>query len=176
MKSLIAKLALAALLAAPLFLQAQNVFPQADPHQNLTLLPGPGLLSPANATGEVVPGQTWRAKTTGILSLSPPSQARTFIVAGSGAFSRQLSSPALTIGGGTLTFRAANGSTTLKSWAGTITLSGSNGPPTQKPDSVPRAKPGAKPVNPDSLRFDAQLPALEIAPLQEKPATKGEFF
>lgn len=176
MKSLVAKFALAALLTAPHFSQAQSLFPQADPHQNLTLLPGPGLLSPANATGEVVPGQTWRARTPGILSLSPPSQARTFIVAGSGAFSRQLSSPALTIGGGTLTFRAATGSTTLKPWAGTITLSGGNGPPAQKPDSVPRAKPSAIPVNPDSLRFDTQLPTLEISPLEKKPATRRDFF
>ena len=176
MKTLVANLTLAALVGAPLVSQAQNLFPQNDSRANLTLLPGPSLLSPANATGVVVPGQLWKAQTTGFLMLNPPTQARTFVVAGTGAFSRQLSSPTLTIGGGTLTFRATTGSTAPKSWAGTITLSGSNGPPAQKPDSVPRAKPSAKPVNPDSLRFDAQLPTLEIAPLQKTPATKGEVF
>jgi hypothetical protein len=176
MKSAVAKLTFVALVAAPLVSQAQNLFPQNDSRANLTLLPGPTLLSPANATGVVVPGQMWKAKTTGFLMLNPPTQARSFAVAGVGAFSRQLSSPALTVGVGTLTFRAAAGPITLKPWAGTITLSGSNGPPAQKPDSVPRATPAAKPVNPDSLQFDAQLPKLEISPLQKKPATRGEFF
>jgi hypothetical protein len=175
-KSLVAKFTLVALFATPCVSPAQHVFPSNDPHGNLTLLPGPDLLSPANATGEVVPGQMWKLKKNGFLMLDPPAQARTFVVSGTGAFSRQLSSPTLTIGGGTLTFRAAPGSTTLKTGGGTLTLGGNNGSPAQRPDSVPRAEPIATPLNAESLRFDSKLPQTEIRPLQKKPAAKPESF
>ncbi len=45
---------------------------------------------------------------------------------------------------------------------------------THLPEVTPT--PGATPVSPESLRFDSQLPRVEVSPLQKKSNSKRELF
>ena len=158
MKSSVAKLTLVALIAAPLVAQAENVIAPAGRMENLSLLPGPTLLSPANATGEVVPGQTWKPKSAGVLSLRPATPARMPVVTFTSSSNLTLSAPKLVISSGDFYFRPATN------------------PPARKEDSTRRLKLPEKPVNPESLHFDATLPRTEIRPLQKKPVPAPQMF
>jgi hypothetical protein len=141
MKSPAAKLILVALLATPLIAQAQFQPAPPDRYRDLTLLPGPGLLSPATATGKVAPGQEWTLRRV----VSPPRLVRGFTSADG-----TLSSPKLVISSGTLTL-----ATSREVPAGNF---------------VQRAGLLPEPPKPDSLRFDMKMPPAEIRPLQTKPA------
>jgi len=152
MKSLVAKLSLVALVAAPLVSHAQNHLRPADKLGSLTLLPGPRFLSPAEATGEVVPGQVWTLKKGQPQFVSPSGTLSLGPSAGIWTIGSKLSSPTPFVSGGQLTFSAANKS------------------PLEKENFVRKLKSISAPLAPESLRFDSKIPPTVVPPLQKKPA------
>jgi hypothetical protein len=150
MKSSFATTAILALAAAALVSHAQHHLRPADKLGALTLLPGPHFLSPADATGEVVPGQLWTLKKTPPQFVRPQGKLILGTSAGSWAIRSEKDNSAPKFAVGTLTFRAVSG-----------TLQEENKNFVRELKSLPALVP------PESLRFDAKWPETKIPPLKK---------
>jgi hypothetical protein len=90
----------------------QGMHTQSANVERLILLPGPYLLSPAGATGEVAPGQWWHVTNAPKATTLPPANVRAQPVSTSLMLGRSNTIP--TIGQGTLTL-SSEGTLTLSS-------------------------------------------------------------